>query len=149
MNNDQPINQQSQVTEQNSVNTQGSPTKMNLKEMFWNKMPEKVKGILTKISASRLYANKKIFWLITGAFSLVILTIILGLLFGSKDNTSQTNTKRLPSPTPQEMSQPTPEAKDALSQTDDRLRDIKNRINNLDVKVSKLSPPEVNFKVSF
>lgn len=142
MNEDQQnINNNSTVGE--PVNTPQIPEKVSFLKKLWAKLPQKIKDILISF-----YSNKKIFWLVTGAFGLVFLTIILGLLFGSTNPKTQT-TKKVVNPTPQSQETPAPETKDALTETDDRLKALKTKINNLDVKQSRMSPPEINFKVSF
>lgn len=117
--------------------------KQNTLQKVWAKLPQKLKDVLT-----RLYGNKKVFWVVTGAFGLIFLTILIGLVFGSGGaSTKPTKVKSVATPMAETTS--VPEVKDALMETDDRLKALRARINSLDVKMSRLSPPQVNFKVSF
>lgn len=142
MNGDQQ-NTNTNPTASEHANTPQLPEKVSLLKNLWAKVPQKIKDMLLSF-----YSNKKIFWLVAGAFGLIFFTIILGLLFGSSKPKNQT-AKMVVNPTPQSQETTAPKIKDALTETDDRLKALKTKINNLDVKQSRISPPEINFKVSF
>lgn len=140
--NEEPIKIQTPVDPGTNLNSE-PPIKQNFLQNVWAKLPQKLKDILI-----RFHRNKKVFWLVTGAFGLIFLTILLGLVFGSGSvATNSTKVKLVPSPVAENTT--IPEVKDALMEADDRLKALKTRINNLDVKQSKLAPPQINFKVSF
>jgi hypothetical protein len=120
----------------------GAETKtLKIMSRVWDKIPPRIKEII-----ARFYTNKKIFWPVTGAFGLVFLVIILGLIFGSK----QPGASSRPTPTP--VVETTPEASpsgDVLTQTAGQLKDLNNQINSLDLKQSRLTPPSINYNISF
>lgn len=118
-----------------------SPQKTAFLANIMGKIPQPVKNIFAK-----LYANKKVFWLITGAASLILLTIIAGLLFGSMGSKVAIKT----TPTPEAAG--TPEASpggDIISITRRQLSSLKIQINGLDVSQSRLKPPAINFDINF
>ena len=105
------------------------------------KIPQ-VKDVFTKF-----YANKKIFWPVTGAIGMVFLILILGLLFGKRQMGS---TLIKPSPTPgQNQTVSAPSTPDQLQQIQINLGKIKNKIMNFDVNQAILAPPSPDFKISF
>lgn len=101
-----------------------------------------------KFTQTKFYTNKKILWLIGLVFGLLLLIIIIGLIFGKKGG-SETGV----SPTQTPASQATPEASpgqpNSLTEIEQKLSDLKTQINDLDVKQSRLQPPNINFKISF
>lgn len=106
------------------------------------RIPQPVKDNLTKF-----YANKKIFWPVTGAVSVVFLILILGLLFGKRQMDSALIK---PSPTPdQKQTVFVPSTPDQLQQIQITLGKIKDQISNFDVNQATLTPPDINFKISF
>ena len=145
--NEEPIKIQTPVDSDTNLNPAPS-IKQNILQNIWIRVPQKLKDVLTRFSESGIYGNKKVFWLVTGAFGLIFITILIGLVFGS-GGTSTKSTKVKLVPTPIAETTSVPEAKDALMEADDRLKALRARINSLDVKMSRLSPPQVNFKVSF
>lgn len=96
---------------------------------------------------NKFYSNKKIFWLITSLFSLIILISISGLIFrlvrSNQKTTIQTST-----PTPMAQTQ-TEEKKEPLDLAKEELTKLDGQIKNLDIKQQKLMPPAVDFKVDF
>ncbi len=136
-------------TMSNSANIQNPtpevsvPVKQSLIKTIWNKIPQRLQAPLR-----RFYQNKKIFWLVSGLFGLIFLTLIIGLILGQKGNSSQT-TKIIASPTPQIQTSPEPGEQSALDQIETRLRNLRNTINNLDVRQSRLQPVPLNFNISF
>lgn len=110
--------------------------------MIKDKIPQPAKDAFAKF-----YSNKMIFWPITIVFSLLFLTIILGLLFGSK---SPTPTKTVSKPTPFVNTKPveTP-AGDTLTETQFKLIELKDEINKLDVRQSPIKPPVMDFDIKF
>lgn len=118
------------------------PAYLAFLEKVLAKIPQPVKNIF-----SRFYANKKIFWPIAGAFGVIILIIIVGLIFGTKK-------QRVPTPksTPTPQVQTTLEASpsgDPLTVIQDQLNSIRSQINGLDVYQERLQPPSVNFDIKF
>ncbi len=115
--------------------------------MDWKSLLSKIRSMLINIF-NKLYSNKKIFWPVSIAFGLIFLIIILGILFG-KRNPNQNITK-LPTPTP--TLQNTPQASafgDILINSQNKLNDLKNQINALDIKQSRFQPPTLNFNIKF
>lgn len=119
-------------------------------------LPARIQTFISKISAfvppqvkallAKFYANKKIFWPVTISFGILFLVLILGLLFGSPSQPIQS----LVTPAPQVES--TPEASpsgDVFSQTQSQLKTLDDQINALDLKQSRLSPPQLNYNISF
>ncbi len=111
---------------------------------IWGFIPLPIKNILIKF-----YTNKKVFIPVAVAFGLIFLIVILGLLFGSK---SAPIVIVPPKKTLTPFVVTTPEATpsgDILSVTEVKLRELNNRINSLDVRQQKLSPPIIDYDVSF
>ena len=113
----------------------------------WKLMLSKVKPVLIN-SFNKFYSNKKIFWPVSIVLGLLLLVIILGLIFGNRgggQNVSKT-------PTPSPIIQSTPEATDSgdiLTNSQSKLKDLKNQIINLDPRQSRLQPPNLNFDIEF
>lgn len=124
------------------------PVKSNIFAQIWAKIPQKIKSIILKFSESGLYANKKIFWLLTGVLSLLFLTLIIGLIFGNK-GTKNTPISKLPTPTPIVQSTPKVGDIDTLTGIENNLNTLNNQIDALDVNQSRLKPPTLNFDVKF
>lgn len=106
-------------------------------------IPPQVKEILAKF-----YTNKKIFWPVTIVFGILFLVIILGLLFGSPNAPVQVVKRATPSP----FVQPTPapcSPTDQLCLTGNQLKDLKNQINSVDLRQSRLSPPQIDYDIKF
>lgn len=108
---------------------------------------DNAKPIITN-TFNRFYSNKKVFWPVAGFFILVFLIIILGLLFGSK--------KPVTVAVPQVTSTPfilsTPIASPSsefLAGEYNKLLNLKNILEQMDVKQNKLLPPPLNFEVKF
>ncbi len=135
---------------QNPVTTPEPPVvmKQNPIKTLWSKLPPKIQSPLIRFSESRIYQNKKIFWLVSGLFGLIFLTLIIGLIFGSKQNNADT-AKNYASPSPQSQAVPEPKEQSVLDQIETRLENLKNTINNLDVKQSRLQPQQLDFNISF
>jgi hypothetical protein len=96
----------------------------------------------------KFYAKKIVFWPVTIFFSLIFLIIILGLIFGRK--------KPVPLAVPRVTSTPfilsTPIASPSsefLAGEYQKLLDLKNFLQQMDVKQQKLLPPNLNFEVKF
>lgn len=144
-----PDNQTSvnQSTTTPQVDTPVAPTapKSNVSQMLSNikdKIPQPAKDMFNKF-----YSNKMIFWPITIVFGLLFLTIILGLLFGTKTPPAVQKTIK---PTPVVIVTPneTPST-DTLSEVQSKLSDFKSQINSLDVRQSTIKPPTINFDIKF
>lgn len=128
--------------EVNQTVAQPKPKNVVLSKI-WGFVPPPIKNILIKF-----YTNKKVFIPVTVAFGLILLIIILGLLFGSKD----TPVFIPPKKTPTTFMVATPEASssgDILSVTENKLKELNIRINSLDVGQQKLSPPVIDYNVRF
>jgi len=114
--------------------------KISLMAKISSKIPPKMKEAFNKF-----YSNKKIFWPVSIVFGILFLTILVGLLFGSRNN-GQTAPKKSPTPTPQ-VQENAPEM--SRGSTETKLNQLKNQINGLDFSQSRLKPPSIDFKVSF
>lgn len=111
-------------------------------DIILGKIPQPVKEIFTKF-----YSNKRIFWPVTGAVGAVLLILILGLLFGKKQ-ASVSSTKPAPAPA-QSQTVSAPSTPDQLQQIQITLGKIKDQISNFDAGQATLTPPSINFKISF
>lgn len=112
----------------------------------WKNQLTRVKLTLMNIF-NKFYSNKKIFWPVTIAFGLIIFLIVVGLIFGKRSGKAPI---KLPTPTP--FVQVTPQASasgDILTTSGEKLNNLKNQINNLDVKESRLQLPVLNFNIKF
>lgn len=131
-------------------NTTIEPSKFGVLKGYLDKVGQFIKPFWETFKQTKFYTNKKIFYSIVGMFGLMFLIVILGLLFGGASKQTSP-TKILSTPTPfinQALQTPTPSG-DELSQTEQRLFDLKTQMDTLDVKQSRLQPPEVDFKISF
>lgn len=102
-----------------------------------------IKDIIVKF-----YLNKKIFIPISAAFALILLTIIAGTIFGSKNNKPyniEIEPTKSPYATPISQNQDT----GSTSVFENRLKDIGLDIEGLDVKQSKIKPPQIDFDIKF
>ena len=120
-----------------------APAKSNIFAQIWARVPQKLKDIML-----RFYSNKKIFWLVTGVFGLLFLTLIIGLIFGNR-GTKSTSVSKLPTPTPIVQSTPKTGDIDTLTGIENNLNTLNNQINTLDVNQSRLKPSTLNFDVRF
>lgn len=100
------------------------------------------------LSESKFYKNKKVFWPITIGFGLILLTLIIGLLFGNR-NRGTKPTNNIPTPTPESRNEIVEENGSVLSQIEKNLKDLKTQITGFDTQQSRLKPPPLNFKVKF
>ena len=96
----------------------------------------------------KFYAKKIFFWPVTISFGLMFVVIILGLLFGGRKPTQVVFTQTKPTPLIQNLPQQTP-ISDGLTEIEQKLTNLKTRIDNLDVKQSRLAPPDIDFNISF
>lgn len=103
---------------------------------------------LSKFKGSKFYTNKKIFLPVSISFGLIFLILILGLLFGKRNTTQVAPETPKPTPTAQNTPQATTSG-DILSESQIKLNSLKNEINNLDVKQSRLQPPSLDFDIKF
>lgn len=105
---------------------------------------EKIKGMIPpKVveALNKFYSNKKMFLAVTIPIGLILLTIIIGLIFGGKNQTQNTT-----------KSTPTPAATVAPSEApsgNSELDTLKNRLDSYDVRQSRLQPPVINFDIKF
>ncbi len=113
----------------------------------WRLVISKAKPILVT-GFNKFYSNKKIFWPVSIVLGLLLLVIILGLIFGNRGGSQNV----LKTPTPSPIIQSTPEATesgDILTNSQIKLKDLKNQIINLDPHQSRLQPPNLNFDIKF
>jgi uncharacterized membrane protein YvbJ len=102
------------------------------------------KGLFDKI-----YKNKKIFWLITSLFSIIILIIVAGVIFKLTSNKSAVVQPKT-SPTPAVVVTDTQdENKEPLDLAKEELDNLRKKINEFDINQKRLSPPAINFEISF
>lgn len=117
--------------------------KTNFFTKLVGKLPPQIRPVLAKF-----YSNKMIFWPVTIVFGLLFLVIVLGLLFGSPSTPAPA--KPTPSPIPFVQATPIPcTGTDVLCVTGNKLKDLKNQINSLDLKQSHLAPPQINYDINF
>ena len=117
-------NSQSQPTQTNSVANPIAP-KNKVSEILLTikgKIPQPAKDMFAKF-----YSNKMIFWPITIVFGLLFLTIILGLLFGTKAPPVVQKTIK-PTPVVSVAPESTPTT-DPLTDVQSKLIDLKSQIN--------------------
>jgi len=102
---------------------------------------------LAKDMFSKIYANKKIFWLLVSLFSLILLIIIIGTIFKLMGG-------KTPSPVQEET--PTPqsveileEKKEPLDLAKEELVSLEKQTQDFDINQKRLQPPNVNFKIDF
>lgn len=113
----------------------------------WKLVLSRVKPILINIF-NKFYSNKKIFWPVSIVFGLLFLVVILGLIFGNRGGIQ--NVSKTPTPSP--IIQATPiasESGDILTSSQNKLKDLKIQIINLDPRQSRLKPPNLNFDIEF
>lgn len=111
-------------------------------EKILAKIPQPVKNVFV-----RFYSNKKVFWPIAGALGLVIFIVIIGLLFGTKQQRAPT-AKSTPTPQVQTSPEASPSG-DPLTIIQNKLDSIRSQINSLDVYQERLQPPSLNFNIKF
>lgn len=114
---------------------------------IWRGLLDKARLTLMPIF-NKFYSNKKIFWPVSVALGLIFLIILLGLLFGKRRVVQNVSKSPIPSP----IVQATPEATNSgnvIIDSQNKLNILKNQINNLDVKQSRLQPPVLNFSLKF
>ncbi len=90
--------------------------------------------------------NKKIFKLIMILFGIIVSIIILGSIYSLIRNTDNKQ-PILPSPTPA----PTPQIilTDESKKSQSILEELRNKILNLDINQKHLTPPSIDFDISF
>jgi hypothetical protein len=116
-------------------------------QIDWKSMLSKIKPVFVS-GFNKFYSNKKIFWPVSIAFGLIFLIIILGLIFGNRKGSQ----KAIATPTPSPVVQSTPIASDSgdvLINSQYKLKELKNQIINLDIRQSRLQPPNLNFDIKF
>lgn len=110
-----------------------------VKEIY-GRLPQKIRDFL-----SRFYSNKKVFLPISIALGLLILTLLIGLIFGTKGVQKQVISKPTPTPVVEESPTPAP----AKGGVETQLKDLKSQTDNLDVNQKRLQPPAIDFKIDF
>lgn len=112
---------------------------------------QKLQLVLTTVKTifTKFYTNKKIFVLVLLSLALILITIIVGVVFGSK-NKKTLVIQTTPSPVFYATPIPqTPQATDSSSVFETRLKNLGSDIDKLDVNQSKIKPPELHFDISF
>lgn len=99
---------------------------------------------LVKEVAKKIYENKKIFRLMIIVLGILLLVTVAGLIFSAAKNRGQIKTAV--SPTPQATLQASEKNED---ENITKLKLLKEKILNLDIYQKRLSPPSVNFNISF
>jgi hypothetical protein len=138
-------------------NTQNNPQPLTTDEQtsdHWKEAISKSKNIgsfaVDKFKQSILYTNKKIFWSLTTMLSLFVIIIVLGVLFGEKDSKTPKVVENIPTPTPFVAPHATiPPSAGILYTSQEKLLQLKNQINALDPKQSRLKPPTINYDIKF
>ena len=116
--------------------------RVNFLKTIYGKIPEKLRGAIGKF-----YSNKKVFWPVVISFGLIMLTILAGLVFGGKNGKSIINR---PTPTPESKSTPAPSPEgDAITNIENKLKNLKEQIDGLDPRQSRLQFPAINFSIRF
>jgi hypothetical protein len=85
--------------------------------------------------------------LIGSIAGVIILVVVLGLIFGKRAKVPAP-TAKTPSPSINTQS-PIPSPGDTLGQNEVKLKNLKEDITNFDINQSRLSPPVIDFKISF
>lgn len=106
-------------------------------------IPPNIRSFLLKF-----YSNKKIFLPFAIVFGLMFLVIILGVLFGNKGGPGIPVGKSTPTPFIQATAAPCSES-DTLCLTRNKLMNLENQINSVDPKQSRISPPNIDYDISF
>lgn len=102
---------------------------------------------ILKVSLARFLSNKKMVILVGSITGVIILIIVLELIFGKRAKIPA-RTGATPSPS-QNTQSPIPSPGGILGQNEIRLKTQKEEITNFDINQSRLSPPVVDFKISF
>lgn len=116
--------------------------KMNILSTIYSRIPEKV-----KIKLKAFTANKKVFIPLAAAFGLIFLVLLIGLLFGQKGGQRAPQVRV--TPTPQGTVAPPVVAGDKLTEIQFNLARIKDQILSMDVRQSRLQPPDINYDIEF
>jgi hypothetical protein len=99
---------------------------------------------------SKFYSKKIVFWPVTGFLTIVLLIIITGTIYNSRNlaPVASNAVKVSPSPFINIGPSPTP-GTDLLSVSEQKLQKLKNQIDNLDTKQGKFQPPDLDFNIQF
>lgn len=129
-------------------NTQTQPTQEiqkvlgdNSVKKTWSKALNLLKSLFTKF-----YLNKKIFFPVTIASAVLVFVLIIGLVFGT-NKTQIDRSSPQPNPASLNIVEQTPAS--SLSKIQIDLVRLKDQIQTLDVKQSRLSPPVINYEIRF
>jgi hypothetical protein len=102
---------------------------------------------LAKDMFNKIYANKKIFWILISLFSLILLLIIVGTIFKLTGGKAPTLVQE---ETPTLQSIGVPEAKkEPLDLAKEELVGLEKQIQDFDINQKRLQPPSINFKIDF
>lgn len=104
--------------------------------------------IFIKDFVSKFYNNKKVFIPILIAAVLILATLIIGIAFGSKKS-KPINNENKPTEPPYKTPIVQNQATSSSSVFENKLKNIGSDIEKLDVKQSKIKPPEFHFDINF
>ncbi len=132
------------------MNEQNQEINQNTTFQIKKRLFPQVKSVAEKFKILwfKFYSNKKIFWPVSITFGLLILTIILGLVFGNKKIAPVKKAGESPTPFSQITSAACAEG-DNLCLNTQKLSNLKGNISDFDPAESKLSPPVLNFDINF
>ena len=133
--NEQPLNP-------NQVPVTPPPVPQPIRPKISDLVKEVFKKFYEKNSVSG--NGKKIFRLVVAIFGVLILVIVAGLIFSASKNGGEI--KLFSPPTPEATIVPGKESED---ENITKLKGLKEKIFNLDIYQKRLSPPSVNFTISF
>lgn len=102
---------------------------------------------LAKDMFNKIYANKKLFWILVSLFSLILLIIIIGTIFKLMGGKAPTLVQE-ETPTPQSIGIPE-EKKEFLDLAKEELIGLEKQIQDFDINQKRLQPPSINFKIDF
>lgn len=103
--------------------------------------------LIKKISNSGLLTKRTLVLIGGVSLGIIVIIVILGLLFGKRGIMSGISSA--PTPTPFVLITPPPAIPNSLSTSPDKLNQLKDQIEELDVKQDRLQPPPLNFNVGF
>lgn len=109
-------------------------------------IPQPPKNLL-KETWEKIRSNKKLFWLLISLFSVIALIIIAGTIYKLAMGSGTKEKTIVQSPTPQATAQET-EAK-PLDLVQKEIDSLKSSVNDFDINQRRLTPPTLDFKISF
>lgn len=105
---------------------------------------------ILKETSERVHKNKKLFWIVNSLFGVIVLLIVVGSIYKTIQKKSATVVKSTPTPTSQSTYVNTGDKiYDDLTLNEDNLHVVKDSLINYDPQQKRLSPPEIDFDISF